>query len=173
MRCTVFLQLSDDPPYSLFSGVYVVFVDVIRPCYGLAQVLQLLFDPLRRLLSFSVVIDVWLSGLAQFAGVNVFDHSWRWVCGSIVCVTPFALCDFDIERLIFVVSGSFLAFDGTSVLPYTGVRGTGRCSCPIDEYCVPLAVLVNGQSMLLNTKNAIWFSCPWRQPVLCRFISRF
>lgn len=40
MRFTVFVLLSDNPLYSVFAGVNLVFFDVLRACYELARVVS-------------------------------------------------------------------------------------------------------------------------------------
>lgn len=98
--------------------------------------------------------------------VDVIARRWRWVCESTVCGTTFALSDFTLGRLMLVIDNFFLA--------YTGARARGRYwRCTIERYCVRDDVIVDGHSMLLKTRKAIWSVILRHQLLVRRFIRRF
>lgn len=122
MRFTVFLRLSDNLRYRVFSDVTLAYVNAARSYYGLTRVSNLCFNPLRRSLLVVIVIDVWRFGHARLVCVNMFSPRWRWVCVSIVCVAPFARSGSAFGRLIFVLDDSFFVFNGDSSLVSTNAR---------------------------------------------------
>lgn len=109
-----------------------------------------------RCLSFLLLTPA-SSGLARFLRIGEYAGRWRWFCGPIVGVTPFAVYNFALEHVKLVVDNPFPAFDDISFLAYTGIRIVGKCErFPIDRYCTGNSGLVDCQSMLLNANNAIW-----------------
>lgn len=101
IRSSVFLRMSDKPLYSVFSGVYIVFVDYTWLWHELARESPLRSYALYCLLLYVLVVDVSTFELAQLVRVNVFDCRRRWLFVCAVGVTPLALSDFDLRRLIF------------------------------------------------------------------------
>lgn len=63
-----------------------------------------------------VVINVCIFRLARFVRVDAPARRWCCVCICIVRLTPLALCNFALGRLIFVLDDGALAPDGVTFL---------------------------------------------------------
>lgn len=166
--------MSNDPLCSIFSVVYLVTLDDTRSLWGFPQTYPLWFRLLRRWLFVISVIDIWMFGHGRLLRVDVSVRLWRWGCGSIVNVTPFALPYFALRPLMVVFNHFFLAFNGVSFSAFTSTRVVRRCgSLLTDRYCIQDDVLVDGQRIFLYANTAIWSVSLYHRLVVCRSIRRF
>lgn len=109
---------------------------------------------LQRWMFFVFVMDARIFGLAGLVHIYFIAFLWRWVCGPIVGVTPFALCNFAFRPFMFVIVNSCIAFDNVSFFAHTCPRVVGRYLCfLVDCYFNLNAILVDGQCILFHANN--------------------
>lgn len=78
------------------------------------------------------------------------------MCGSIVGITVFAVCDCTLGRILLAIDDCVLAVEALPHFAYASVRVVGRCGrCLIDLNCVRVAAIENSQRMLLSAQDAI------------------
>lgn len=86
--------------------------------------------------------------------VDVSARRWRLMCVFIVGVKRFARRDFARVCLTVVRKVRSVLSDGVTLVAYIGVCISGRCTrCAIDRYCIPYAILIDGQRMPLDANE--------------------
>lgn len=89
MRSSIFLRMSDNPLYGVFSYINLAIIEVISVGYGFTQMVLLRFDPPLCCLFVVFVIHVIIFGIARFLRIDVSVCRGRkvCVCGYLQCHT--------------------------------------------------------------------------------------